>query len=89
MRQGVQSRQLGGAVDVKHQHAPRRDEQMEPLKTFLHILRMQKIIQTVQTANGGVHRPVEVQLRHILVQEHRQTFFERQAERKKSGEEEP
>mgnify|MGYP007025185880 CR=1 FL=1 len=46
-------RQLGGAVDIKYQHAPRRDEQMEPLKTFLHILRMQKIIQTVCCSNRG------------------------------------
>ena len=62
---------------------------MEPLKTFLHILRMQKIIQTVQTAHGGVHRPVEVQLRHIFGHGGYQTFFERQAEQKERGEEEP
>ena len=41
---------------------------MQPLKGALHVGGAGQVIETVQTADGSIHRAVQIQLRHGLMQ---------------------
>ena len=65
----IQRRQLGHGIDVEHQQPAGGDEQVQPPEGALHIGGAGEIVQAVQTADGGIHRAVKIQLGHGLVQE--------------------
>ena len=67
----VQSHQLLGAVDVKHQQSAGGDEQLQPLEGALHIPGPGQIVDAVETADGGIHCAVEIQFRHALAEKYR------------------
>ena len=67
----VQRRQLSRGVHVEHQHPAGGHKQMQPPECPLYVLWVRQVVETVQTAHRRVHRTVQVQLRHGLVQEDR------------------
>ena len=65
----IQRRQLGHGIDVEHQQPAGGDEQVQPPEGALHIGGAGEIVQAVQTADGGIHRAVKIQLGHGLMEE--------------------
>ena len=65
----VQRRQLGRGVHVEHQHPAGGHKQVQPPECPLYVLWVRQVVETVQTAHRRVHRAVQVQPRHGLVQE--------------------
>ena len=73
----VEGLQLLHCVDVEYQQSAGRDEQPQPIEGAAHILGICQVIEAVKAADGGIHRTVEIQFLHLLLQEKRRNTLHR------------
>ena len=69
--------ELAEGMNVEHERAAGRDEQVQAAEGLAHLARVGEVIEAVEAADRRLHRAVEVQLGHGLVQKQRRDAGER------------